>query len=156
MSDFESDCIRTVTFFKIPVYSIKAFFHNAQRKENVMDMTSSGSWSLTITPIRKVNIAHLTNSLVQKLIQVSPDDTSNLPQILKFKSILPPKLTLDSSQSIKFECSAGNRVLQVQSLEGSLGDMDGTVICHLLAKVYFDSAYRGLPCPDLLKNIKKI
>lgn len=154
MTNFESDCTRTVTFFKIPVYSIKAFFKNAEASQSLFKMSQEcSSWSLLITPIRKVNIAHLTNSLVQKLIQVSPEDESHLAQILKFKSLLPPQMTLDASQELRFECAA-NKELRISDQKGvSLGSMDGAVICDLLAKVYFDAAYRGLPCPDLLKNL---
>lgn len=157
MANYESDCTRTVTFFKIPVYKIKAFFQNSKSEvtedESLLKLTQQcSSWSLLITPIRKVNIAHMTNSLVQKLIQVSPEEESHLSQILKFKSLLPPKVTLDSSQALRFECT--NQELRISDQEGvCLGNMDGVVICDLLAKVYFDAAYRGLPCPDLLKNL---
>lgn len=161
MTEFETDCTRTVTFFKIPVYNIKAYFSAAKNITSALEMAKeSAAWSLVITPIRRVNIAHLTNSLVQKLIQVSPDETSHLPQIMKFNSLLPPKMTLDSSRTIKLECT--NKELRIHSRdvqsnqESLIGNMDGVVICDLLAKVYFDAAYRGLPCPDLLNNIKTV
>jgi hypothetical protein len=150
----EADCIRTVTFFKIPVYRINFCLLPLENSLNYPSLgeiiKANPSWRLQIFPIRKVNPQHLTNSLVQKLILASGDE-NNLSQIYKFKSILSGKEPLISGDQIEIACSPDKLILKKNSVE--LGEMENISICTLLSKVYLDPSFREVPCPELITKL---
>jgi hypothetical protein len=150
----EAECIRTVTFFKIPVYKINFSIHpdgNSQRISTVNDILESNSnWILQIFPIRKINIQHLTNSLVQKLIAIS-EDNNNLSQIYKFKSLLPQKDSLQIGDKIEFFCSPNKLILRKN--DEMIGEMQNISICNLVSRVYLDASFKGVPCSELITEL---
>jgi hypothetical protein len=150
----EADCIRTVTFFKIPVYKINFFLYPLENSLNYPSLRevlkTNPSWLLQISPIRKVNPQHLTNSLVQKLIAVSGDE-NNLSQIYKFKSILSGKEPLIPGDQIEIACSPHKLIVKKNSVE--LGEMQNISICTLLSRVYLDPSFREVPCAELITKL---
>jgi hypothetical protein len=150
----EAECIRTVTFFKIPVYKINfsiSIDKNSREISTVSDiLKSNDNWTLQIFPIRKINTQHLTNSLVQKLIAIS-EDNNNLSQIYKFKSLIPQKDSLLVGDKIEFTCSSNQLI--VRKNDEAIGEMQNISICSLLSRVYLDASFRGVPCIDLITEL---
>lgn len=169
---YEGDCIRTVTFFKIPVYKLNMVIdaNSNENREDLLKMIGHNDWSIKIFPIRRVNIQHLSNSLVQKLTLLSELDNNinnqtnrndggkvnNLGQIFKFRSLLPHSDVLKQGDVIEFSCTKER--LSIQKNNKVLGEMENVSICNLLSRVYLDLVAfgsRGIPCPDLITNLNQ-